>query len=349
MIDRGLSEALTGDRFRGSGLHRGHASGMTSDWPGVLHPRGARRLTSGRPIGWYSKGIRARVGTGSERSAGRRSGAARSCPTAAHGRGRCRTGRRASSRVAELASTPRCSGNCRPWRPSTARSLPNCGPGGARRVVRGPAAIGESGRGASRAPAAVDAPSLARRAAGDPPRGAAVAPAGDQRHGHPAPHRPGAGTAGGGGGRGGRRGGAGLLQPRVRARDGRARPAGFGDRAAAARVDRGRGGDRGQQQRRRDGPGPPGPGRGPRGDRLARAARRDRRQLPAAGDLRGLGGPAPRGGHDEQDATSDYERAIGPETAAILRVHHSNFRIVGFTEEAPWRAWCSSPTTAACG
>ncbi len=30
---------------------------------------------------------------------------------------------------------------------------------------------------------------------------------------------------------------------------------------------------------------------------------------------------------------SDYERAIGPQTAAILRVHHSNFRIVGFTEE----------------
>jgi len=32
---------------------------------------------------------------------------------------------------------------------------------------------------------------------------------------------------------------------------------------------------------------------------------------------------------------SDYERATGPETAAILRVHHSSFRIVGFTEEAP--------------
>jgi L-seryl-tRNA(Ser) seleniumtransferase len=29
----------------------------------------------------------------------------------------------------------------------------------------------------------------------------------------------------------------------------------------------------------------------------------------------------------------DYRRVIGPETAAILRVHRSNFRIVGFTEE----------------
>jgi L-seryl-tRNA(Ser) seleniumtransferase len=30
---------------------------------------------------------------------------------------------------------------------------------------------------------------------------------------------------------------------------------------------------------------------------------------------------------------ADYERAIGPQTAAILRVHRSNFQIVGFTEE----------------
>jgi len=32
---------------------------------------------------------------------------------------------------------------------------------------------------------------------------------------------------------------------------------------------------------------------------------------------------------------SDYERAIRPETAVLLRVHPSNFRIVGFVEEVP--------------
>src|ERR671938_473310 len=29
----------------------------------------------------------------------------------------------------------------------------------------------------------------------------------------------------------------------------------------------------------------------------------------------------------------DYERAVGPDTAAFLRVHQSNFRVVGFTEQ----------------
>jgi L-seryl-tRNA(Ser) seleniumtransferase len=34
---------------------------------------------------------------------------------------------------------------------------------------------------------------------------------------------------------------------------------------------------------------------------------------------------------------ADYEQAIGPDTAAILRVHQSNFRTVGFTEAVPAR------------
>ena len=73
------------------------------------------------------------------------------------------------------------------------------------------------------------------------------------------------------------------------------------DRAAALRADRGRGRDGRQQQRRRHRAGLAGAGGRARGDRLARAARRDRRQLPAPGDLRGLGGHPPRGRHDQQD------------------------------------------------
>ena len=38
---------------------------------------------------------------------------------------------------------------------------------------------------------------------------------------------------------------------------------------------------------------------------------------------------------------SDYERAIGPETGAVMRAHQSNFRTVGFVEEVPIEELCT--------
>jgi L-seryl-tRNA(Ser) seleniumtransferase len=53
--------------------------------------------------------------------------------------------------------------------------------------------------------------------------------------------------------------------------------------------------------------------------------------------LAGSGARLVEVGTTNRTRVADYERAIGPATAAILRVHQSNFRIVGFAEQPALR------------
>ncbi len=134
-----------------------------------------------------------------------------------------------------------------------------------------------------------------------------------------------------------------------------------GGRAHAPPADRGRGRDGRQQQCRRDRADPSGLGGRPRGRRLAWPAHRDRRQLPPAGDLRGLGHETPRGRHDEQDPArrlrprdrpGDGRAAAGPSEQLPDRRLHRVGRYRRSCASSPTRtAWSPSTTSApvSCG
>ena len=52
-------------------------------------------------------------------------------------------------------------------------------------------------------------------------------------------------------------------------------------------------------------------------------------------DLAASGANLVEVGTTNRTRPADYERAVGPDTALLLKVHRSNFRITGFTEEVP--------------
>ena len=47
------------------------------------------------------------------------------------------------------------------------------------------------------------------------------------------------------------------------------------------------------------------------------------------------GAPLREVGTTNRTSLSDYQRAIGPQTALLLKVHTSNFRVMGFTSDVP--------------
>ncbi len=105
-------------------------------------------------------------------------------------------------------------------------------------------------------------------------------------------------------------------------------------RRIASRADRRRGRDRGQQQCGGDAAGAGRAGR--RTARSSSAAASWSRSAARSGSRTSSPSRAPRlveVGTTNRTRLADYAEAIGEHTSAILRVHQSNFRIVGFTEQ----------------
>ena len=75
--------------------------------------------------------------------------------------------------------------------------------------------------------------------------------------------------------------------------------------------------------------------------RLARAAGRDRRRLPDPRGDRPVAAPADRGRHHQpHSGSTTTRRALEPDAGAILRVHPSNFRALGFVAEVAIEELC---------